>query len=56
MIKKIYMINNEKNAIYCYKFKGPIFGGSDFNIQSDMKHCMSYTNKYTNIYFIRYRI
>ena len=47
-MKKFDMINNEKAAIYCDKMKGPIFGASDINIQSNMKKCITYANKYTN--------
>ena len=48
LMKKFDMINNEKAAIYCDKMKGPIFGASDINIQSNMKKCITYANKYTN--------
>ena len=48
LMKKFDMINKEKAAIYCDKLKGPIFGASDINIQSNMKKCVTYANKYTN--------
>ena len=48
LMKKFDMINNEKAAIYCDKMKGPIFGASDINIQSNMKKCITYANVYTN--------
>ena len=48
LMKKFDMLNKEKAAIYCDKLKGPIFGASDINIQSNMKKCVTYANKYTN--------
>ena len=45
--KKYDIIDKEKAAIYCDK-KGPIFGGSDFNVRANMKICDTYANQYTN--------
>ena len=47
-MEKYDMIDIEKEAIYCSEEYGPIFGGSDFQIESDMNNGSTYANKFTN--------
>ena len=47
-MKKYDMIDIEKEAIYCSEEYGPIFGGSDFQIESNMNKGTTFANKFTN--------
>jgi len=48
LMKKYDMIDNEREAIYCAGEYGPIFGSSDFQIETNMKKGTTYANKFTN--------
>ena len=48
LMKKYDLINKEKNAIYFRENIGPAFGGTDLQIDSNMKKGKTYSNEYTN--------
>ena len=48
LMKKYDMIDNERETIYCAGEYGPIFGSSDFQIETNMKKGTTYANKFTN--------
>ena len=48
LMKKFDIINKEKLSISCRAEYGPIFGASDFHINSNMKTGQTFANKYSN--------
>ena len=48
LVKQYDIINKEKTAICCRHDYGPIFGGSDFNIASNMKKGNNFANSKTS--------
>jgi len=48
LMKKFDMINKELDAVYFGENIGPAFGGTDFEIKSNMKKGRTFANKYTN--------